>query len=53
MVPETAPAEKRRQQVSESRSESGSIIAERSVKKKGLSQSNPRGNKKENPFQKE
>lgn len=35
MVPETAPAEKRRQQVSES-PESGSIIAERNLKEKPL-----------------
>lgn len=33
MVPETASAEKRRQQVSKSRLESGSIIAEGSKKK--------------------
>lgn len=37
MVPETAPAEKRRQQVSESRSKSGSIIVESNVKEKPLS----------------
>lgn len=37
MVPETAPAEKRRQQVSESWTKNGSIIAESNVEKKPLS----------------
>lgn len=37
MVPETASAEKRRQQVSDSRPESGSVIVESNVKKKPLS----------------
>lgn len=37
MVPETTPAEKRRQQVSESRPKSGLVIVESNVKKKSLS----------------
>lgn len=51
MVPETAPAEKRRQQVSDSRSKSGSIIAESNVKKEPLSNHcGEGGNKKRNLF---
>lgn len=48
MVPETAPAEKRRHQVSESRRmlKGGSIIAESNVKKKPLFQIIAEGNRK-------